>query len=92
LNEKSKFHQQLHHKHELAHLYNIYVDIKHYNSKSHNSGMKNRNFTKNYTDHKTINSNNYAKLEVNWQRDSQFTARHTKNCLKITYNLMNKVP
>jgi Ca2+-binding EF-hand superfamily protein len=30
LNEKSKFHQQLHHKHELEHLYNIYVEIKHY--------------------------------------------------------------
>jgi hypothetical protein len=28
--------------------------------KSHNSGMKNWNFTKKYTDHKTINSNNYA--------------------------------
>jgi hypothetical protein len=25
LNEKSKFHQQLHHKHELEHLYNIYT-------------------------------------------------------------------
>jgi hypothetical protein len=24
-NEKSKFHQQLHHKHELEHLYNIYT-------------------------------------------------------------------
>jgi hypothetical protein len=34
LNEKSKFHQQLHHKHELKHLYNIYVEIKHYNSLS----------------------------------------------------------
>jgi hypothetical protein len=44
--------------------------------------MKNRNFTKKY---KTINSNNYAKLEVKWQRGSQFTVRHTKNCLKITY-------
>ena len=32
MNEKSKFHQQLHHKHELEHLYNIYVEIKHYNS------------------------------------------------------------
>jgi hypothetical protein len=32
LNEKSKFHQQLHHKHELEHLYNIYAEIKHYNS------------------------------------------------------------
>jgi hypothetical protein len=62
--------QQLHHKHELEHLYNIYVEIKHYNSfKSHNSGMKNRNFTKKYTDRKTINSNNCAKFEVNWPRD-----------------------
>jgi hypothetical protein len=25
LNEKSKFHQQLQHKHELEHLYNIYT-------------------------------------------------------------------
>jgi hypothetical protein len=25
LNEKFKFHQQLHHKHELEHLYNIYT-------------------------------------------------------------------
>ena len=54
--------------------------------------MKNLNFTKKYTDHKTINSNNYAKFEVNWQRGSQFTVQHTKNCLKIIYNLMNKVP
>jgi hypothetical protein len=28
--------------------------------------MKNRNFTKKYTDRKTINSNNCAKFEVNW--------------------------
>jgi hypothetical protein len=28
--------------------------------KSHNSGMKNQNFTKRYTDHKTINSNNFS--------------------------------
>jgi hypothetical protein len=27
--------------------------------------MKNRNFTKKYTDHKTINSTNCAKFEVN---------------------------
>jgi hypothetical protein len=40
--------------------------------------MKNWNFTKKYTDHKTINSNNYAKFEVNWPRGSQFTARHVK--------------
>jgi hypothetical protein len=142
LNEKSKFHQQLHHKHELEHLYNIYVEIKHYNSlspitlewkieispksiqtirlsipitmqslrwigqgvliysatyeklptiwwiKSHNSGMKNWNFTKKYTDHKTINSNNYAKFEVNWPRGSHLQ----RDIRKITYNLMNKVP
>jgi hypothetical protein len=49
----------------------------------HNSGMKNLNFTKKYTDHKTINSNNYAKFEVNWPRGSQFTARHTKTCLQF---------
>jgi hypothetical protein len=36
-----------------------------------------------YTDHKTINSNNYAKFEVNWPRGSQFTARHTKNRLQF---------
>jgi hypothetical protein len=35
--------------------------------------MKNWNFTKKYTDHKTINSNNYAKFEVNWPRGSQIT-------------------
>ena len=69
------------------HSYNICIDFL-----SHNSRMKNRNFTKKYTDHKTINSNNYAKFEVNWPRGSQFTARHTKNYLKIMYNLMNKVP
>jgi hypothetical protein len=44
-----------------------------FDEKSHNSGMKNWNFTK-----KTINSNNCAKFEVNWPRGSQFTARHTK--------------
>jgi hypothetical protein len=36
--------------------------------KSHNSGMKNQNFTKKYTNRKTINSNNCAKFEVNWPR------------------------
>jgi hypothetical protein len=51
--------------------------------KSHNSGMKILNFTIKYTDHKTINSNNYAKFEVNWPRGSQFTARHTKNRLQF---------
>ena len=45
--------------------------------------MKNLNFTKKYTDHKTINSNNYAKFEVNWPRSSQFTAQHTKNRLQF---------
>jgi hypothetical protein len=38
---------------------------------------------KKYTDCKTINSNNYAKVEVNWPRGSQFTARHTKNRLQF---------
>jgi hypothetical protein len=38
--------------------------------KSHNSGMKNWNFTKKYTDRKTINSNNSVKFEVNWPRGS----------------------
>jgi hypothetical protein len=47
--------------------------------KSYNSGMKNLNFTKKYTDRKTINSNNCAKFVVNWPTGSQFTARHTKN-------------
>jgi hypothetical protein len=51
--------------------------------KSHNSGMKNRNFTKKYTDRKTINSNNRAKFEVNWPRGSQFTAQHMKNHLQF---------
>jgi hypothetical protein len=41
------------------------------------------NFTKKYTDHKTINSNNYAKFEVNWPRGSQFTAWHTKTRLQF---------
>ena len=47
--------------------------------------MKIGNFTKKYTDRKTINSNNYAKFEVNWPRGSQFqfTARHTKNRLQF---------
>jgi hypothetical protein len=35
---------------------------------------ENLNFTKKYTDRKTINSNNCAKFEVNWPWDSQFTA------------------
>ena len=60
------------------HSYNICKDFL-----SHNSWMKNRNFTKKYTDHKTINSNNYAKFEVNWPRGSQFTAWHMKNCLQF---------
>jgi transposase-like protein len=47
--------------------------------KSHNSGMKIRNFTIKYTDHKTINSNKYAKFEVNCPRGSQFTAWHKKS-------------
>jgi hypothetical protein len=34
-------------------------------------------------DHKTINSNNYAKFEVNWPRGSQFTVWHTKNRLQF---------
>ena len=60
------------------HSYNICKDFL-----SHNSWMKNWNFTKKYTDHKTINSNNYAKFEVNWQRGSQFTARRKKNHLQF---------
>ena len=32
---------------------------------------------------KTINSNNSTKFEVNWQRGSQFTVRHKKNCLQF---------
>ena len=45
--------------------------------------MQIQNFTKKYTDHNNINSNNYAKFEVNWPRGSQFTARHTKNRLQF---------
>ena len=63
------------------HSYNICKDFL-----SHNSWMKNLNFTKKYTDHKTINSNNYAKFEVNWPRGSQFTAWHTKN---VVFNCIN---
>ena len=51
--------------------------------KSNNFGMKNWNITKKYTDHKTINSNNYAKFEVNWPNGSQFTVWHTKNRLQF---------
>jgi hypothetical protein len=32
---------------------------------------------------KIINSNNYAKFEVNWPRGSQFTAWYTKNRLQF---------
>ena len=60
------------------HSYNICKDFL-----SHKSGMKNRNFTKKYTDGKTIDSNNCAKFEVNWPRGSQFTVRHTKNRLQF---------
>jgi hypothetical protein len=38
--------------------------------KSHNSGMKIRNYTIKYTDRKTTNSNNSMKFEVNWPRGS----------------------
>jgi hypothetical protein len=65
--------------------------------KSHNSGMKNWNFPKKYTDHKTINSNNYVKLEVNWPRVSQFTTRHSlywflKKCCFQLYKYCINVP
>ena len=45
MNEKSKFHQQLHHKHELEHLYNIYVEIKHYNSLTYLLHWQKNNYT-----------------------------------------------
>ena len=67
--KKSKFHQQLHHNHELEHLCNIYAEIKHYTFLGKSV--------------KTINSNNSAKFEVNWRRGSQFTVRHTKNRLQF---------
>jgi hypothetical protein len=61
--------------------------------KSHNSEMKNWNFTKKYTDHKTNNSNTYAKFEVNWPRGFQFTKKYTdrktvnsNNCTKFEVN------
>ena len=76
------------------HSYNICKDFL-----SHNSWMKNLNFTNSCTINmnwniytydtffeksvKTINSNNSTKFEVNWPRGSQFTARHTKNCLQF---------
>jgi hypothetical protein len=50
---------------------------------SHNSWMKNLNFTKKYTDRKTINSNNCAKFEVNWPKGSQFTAWHMQKSPSI---------
>ena len=60
------------------HSYNICKDFL-----SDNSGMKNWNFSKKYTDRQTINSNKCAKFEVNWPKGSQFTARHTKNRLQF---------
>jgi hypothetical protein len=42
--------------------------------------MKNWNSPKSI---QTINSNNYAKFEVNWQRGSQFTARHVKRTVHV---------
>jgi hypothetical protein len=81
------------------HSYNICKDFL-----SHNSWMKNLNFTNSCTINtnwniytifiqlkttffeksvKTINSNNSTKFEVNWWMGSQFTARHTKNCLQF---------
>jgi hypothetical protein len=76
------------------HSYNICKDFL-----SHNSSMKNLNFTNSCTINmnwniytydtffeksvKTINSNNSTKFEVNWRRGSQFTARHTKNRLQF---------
>ena len=55
--------------------------------------MKNRNFTKKYKDRKTINSNNYAKFEVNWPRGSQFTARHdiAEILLKVALNTRHQI-
>ena len=42
--------------------------------------MKNRNFTKKYTDRKTINSNNCAKFEVNWTKGfSIYSATYEKS-------------
>jgi hypothetical protein len=76
------------------HSYNICKDFL-----SHNSSMKNLNFTNSCTINmnwniytydtffeksvKTINSNNSMKFEMNWRRGSQFTARHTKNRLQF---------
>ena len=60
------------------HSYNICKDFL-----SHNSWMKNLNFTKKYTDRKTINSNNCAKFEVNWPKGSQFTAWHMQKSPSI---------
>ena len=41
MNEKFKFH----HKHELEHLYNIYVEIKHYNSLTYFLHWQKNNYT-----------------------------------------------
>ena len=76
------------------HSYNICKDFL-----SHNSSMKNLNFTNSCTINmnwniytydtfleksvETINSNNSTKFEVNWRRGSQFTARRTKNRLQF---------
>jgi hypothetical protein len=49
--------------------------------------MKNWNFTKKYIVHKTINSNNYAKCEVNWPRGSQFTANRNYSAILATLQI-----
>ena len=43
--------------------------------------LKNQDFTKKYTDHKTIISNLFAKCKVIWPRACQSTAWHMKNCI-----------
>ena len=65
------------------HWYNICKDFL-----SHNSWMKNLNFTNSFWEIckdyiKTINSNNSTKLEVNWPRGSQFTARYVSPAVKL---------
>jgi hypothetical protein len=58
-------------------IYNIYVEIKHYNSLSPITLEWKIEISPKSIDRKTINSNNCVKFEVNWPRGSQFTARHT---------------
>jgi hypothetical protein len=81
--EKSKFHQQLHHKHELEHLYNIYVEIKHYNSLTYLLYWQKNN----YSHLLQTNPNNlmvatYEKSPTIWWIKSNNSGMKTRNFTK----------